>query len=237
MIVTKHGKGTLKFVLAGGRPLTRVGPGLRSVLDQPGPRRTGDPGGEADAVLLDLEQAVAAARPFETKPCLVIRLDDVPDDLAPALATRPDALLLADCCGTADLHRLSGRLAVAEAESGIEDGSTPVLASVADSAAGLAALVAGRWLEPANRRLAALTWDAARLAADLGGGAEDALSLARCLVPVAARAAGLPALAADEAGATSTDGRYAALRRMGYTGAVTRLPGEVAIINAAFDPR
>lgn len=234
MIVTKHGKGTLKSVPAGGRSVTRAGARLRSVLVAPDPRRPADPSGEPDAVLLTLEQAVAAAHLPKAEPYMVIRLDDVPDDLSPVLASRPDAVLLADCRGAADLDRLSGRLAVAEAEGGVEDGSTAVLASVADGAAGLAALVAGRWLEPPNRRLAALTWDAARLAAGLGGGAEDALALARCLVPVAARALGLPALAADEDGATGE--RYAALRRMGYSGAVTRLPGEVAIINAAFDP-
>lgn len=234
--MTKHGKATLKGE-RGRAGVRRVAWAvLRSVLvaTRPDGRALGC---GADAVVVDPDGLAPWVVDGLARPRVVVRLDPLPEDLGAVLAARPDAVLLPDCRGRADLDRLDARLAVAEACYGLEDGATAVLASVAASAAGLAGLAAGRPL--AMPRLVALTWDPARLAADLGlaraSWTEGPCALAAALVPVAARAAGVPALAPDGlAGDGPVPDGCRLLRGRGYAGRVTRVAEEVAAINAAF---
>lgn len=186
----------------------------------------------ADAVALDLSQGLDLPFTPTPSPLVVIRVRADCDDLAAALALRPDAVLLPDCRGVADVDRIGSRLAVAEAELELADGATGIVASVADGAEGLVALLAGPAFAAAGPRLRALTWDAAGLAAAFGAGSGP-WGLARDLVPVAARAAGLPALAPE---GSCDAGGLRMLRGMGYSGKVTSEPDEVAAINAAFGP-
>lgn len=184
----------------------------------------------ADAVILDFARAAALPLARPPVPLVAVRVARDQDDLAAVLAIRPDVLVLLDCRGLADVDRIAGRAAVAEAERGFKDGATGVVASVADGAAGLVALMAGPTFAGASPRLMALTWDPSDLRHAFGehGGAAG---LARGLVPVAARAAGLAALAPEDDGDTGDGG---ASRRMGYTGQLTRNPARIARINAIF---
>ncbi len=208
------------------------------MLILPGP---GGPGGFAADAVLVATQHLGRPGPNGTdpRPRVVAHLGGDWSDLGAAVAHRPDAVLVPDCRGVADLDRLGARLDVAEAECGAADGATAVIASVADSAAGLAALLAAPSLS--SRRLVALTWDAARLATDLGA-APDVLhagpcGLAAALVPVAARAAGVAALAPDGSGENGSAAETCRMwRGLGYAGSLTRTAAEVAMVNSAFDP-
>lgn len=92
-------------------------------------------------------------------------------------------LAMRGCSGGQELARLDGRLAVAEAEAGREEGTTAVLA-VLDAPAALLAL--GSFV--GAPRLAGLVLDGSALAALFGGLPETA----RLLIAAAAAAAGVP---------------------------------------------
>ena len=112
------------------------------------------------------------------------------DDLASALALRPLGIWLPGCVGAADLQHLGARLAVAEAECDLPDGSTRIIASASDTAAGVLALDR---LPGASQRLAGLVWDEAALGAALGPEADDgALRHARARTILTAAACGVP---------------------------------------------
>jgi hypothetical protein len=118
--------------------------------------------------------------------------DDV-DAIAACLADGAGGIYVDLVEGPAAVARLDGRIAVAEAIVGTADGATRILAAVA-SAGAVAALPA---FGAPSRRLMALGLDLRGLSADLGlpegDDAGAAMILARGLVVVAARVAGVPA--------------------------------------------
>ena len=177
--------------------------------------RDGDPGPlasapacEADALVLEspgffqgsVAGFVAAAHPAK-QPRILVRIgrladDRIDSDIALALRLRPFGLVATGLAGVADLEHLASKLAVAEAEAGLPDGSTRIVA-VADTARGVLRLatLAG------SPRLAGLAWNHAALSADLGADPHEASErpgdprlLARALTVLAARAAGVPAI-------------------------------------------
>ena len=155
-------------------------------------------------------------------------------DLDAVMAGRPDAVLLPGAVGAQDVQHLAAKLAVREAEHGLPDGVTRILAMAADSAAGVLALAS---LPGSSPRLLALGWDPAALAAGLGVDADASpVRAARDLLLIAAAAAGLPALdggmARDDLAAAC-----AAARHDGFSGRFARRPDEIAVIAAAFPPR
>lgn len=124
-----------------------------------------------------------------------LRDPDMEAALDAAMAAAPDGIVLADARGLADIHRLGARLAVREAESGLPDGGTAILARATDSAAGCLAI--GSFRRGASARLAGLLCDPAPLRRALGcGDLAPALEAARTATVLAAASAGMPALLA-----------------------------------------
>ena len=159
------------------------------------------------------------------------------EDLDAAVAADADGIVPADARSGLDLQRLGARLAVREAECGVAEGRTRILALPAAGAAGLLGLSA---IPGSSARLAGLGWDATALAAELGVRAESRalpapLALARVLTVVAARAAGVPAI--DTATVLQGEPFLTAClraRRDGFAGKFARDAAQVAAINAAF---
>ncbi|MBV1705244.1 MAG: CoA ester lyase, partial [Hyphomicrobiales bacterium] len=222
-------------------------------------------GAGADAVVLDIEDSVAPGRRAialdlacaalrspgrdRSRPVFV-RLDsddpalgaDVFDRIA---AAEPDGVTLAKCASFATIERVGAALAVGEARAGLPDGATRLVALV-ETAAGILSLpswpLASRSL--ASRRLSGLALGLEDLARDIGVEAGRArrsapLAAARALVPMAAAALGLAAIASPHVGLRDEAGlRRAAARARGdgFTGMFAVHPAQVAAIRAAFAP-
>ncbi|WP_375391847.1 HpcH/HpaI aldolase/citrate lyase family protein [uncultured Sphingomonas sp.] len=228
---------------------------LRSLLFVPGDRpdrfaRAVASG--ADALILDLEDAVVTARKAEARAAVraylapprpgkellvFVRVNplDSPfldDDLAALADARPDGLVLPKAAGARDVLRLAERLAL------------PILPVATETPAAIFAL--GSYGQAAAH-LAGLTWGAEDLPAAIGaaaareadGGYTDPYRLARSLALFAAHAAGVPAIETVYPDFRDMDGlaAYAARgRRDGFTGMLAIHPAQVAVINAAFTP-
>lgn len=215
----------------------------------------------ADALVLDLagvrgeisredlrraaHDALRAAQLATEWPHLYVRLDDldgdsIERDLAAVMVGEPDGILLAGSRSGADVQHLGAMLAVQEAEYGLADGETTIIAEAggrAQSLFGLGSYAAS------SERLIGLTWDAERLAADLGclddGGeaaATTPLHTARHFTLFAARAAEVAAI--DSAGVFGDPDVFAAAcrdaRRHGFNAKIATTAAEVAIINTVF---
>lgn len=214
--------------------------------------------GDADALILDLEDSVApdakaAARATVrgvtgTKP-LFVRVNPLPlgvidDDLAAAVACRPFGVVLPKAESGADLAALDALLNVHEAEAGIAEGTTRVLPIATETAAGTLAIASYRGV---CDRLWGLTWGAEDLAADIGalakrhpdGTYRDVFRHARTQTLLGAAAAGAEPVDTvfpdfrDEAGFTR-ECDEAALD--GFTAKMAIHPVQVPAINAAFTP-
>ncbi|MBX3536783.1 MAG: CoA ester lyase [Chelatococcus sp.] len=241
---------------------------MRSLLFVPGdsPRKLekGLTSG-ADALLLDLEDAVApgakaearritadfitAARDRAARPGLYVRVNGfdtgmIDEDLAGVMLAGPDGIVLPKACGGADVARLGTKLAVWEAKAGTTDGATRVLALAAESARGIFALgtFAG-----ASERLMGLTWGGEDLSADVGaetnrdasGAYTEPYRLARSLTLLAAAAASVMAVDAVYTNFRDLDGLAAECRegrRDGFVAKMAIHPAQVPVINAAFTP-
>ncbi|MCJ2184241.1 CoA ester lyase, partial [Novosphingobium sp. 1949] len=220
--------------------------------------------GEADIVLLDLEDAVApvakdAARALvagfldaheAARARLWVRINplDAPDDtalrdLATVVPRRPGGIMLPKASGPADLERLDHYLSALEVAGGIARGSTPVIALVTETARGM--FHCGDYA--GAPRLAAMTWGAEDLADSLGASANRAASgaytftyeLARSLCLLGAANAGVPAIetiCADYRDLAALKARAEKVRRDGYRGMLAIHPAQVPVINAAFRP-
>jgi citrate lyase subunit beta / citryl-CoA lyase len=193
---------------------------------------------------------LAATRSKARRPNLYVRinaLDTAPieGDLAAVMPGAPDGIILAGCRGAQALQHLGAMLAVKEAEYGLPDSSTRIIAGVGDAAASIFNMGS---FAGASRRLAALFWSADELAAALGAqtsrGADGLYTapyaLARSLTLCAARAAG--AFAIDAAYAKSAAGAALRLdceaaRRDGFDGKLAIDRGQVEIINTVFTAR
>lgn len=162
-------------------------------------------------------------------------------DLETVMRTAPDGIVLPDCDGGRDVARLDAMLTVCEAEFGLPDLSTGIVAEATARAEALFGLGSYRG---ASRRLTGLAWDGAGLAADLGstaardaGGAlSDPCRLARTLCLAGAVAAGAQPIdtaypdARDLAGLAR---EAEAAARDGFTGKLAIHPDQVPVINAA----
>ena len=226
---------------------------LRSLLFVPGDRpdrmekalATG-----ADALILDLEDAVALPRKAEARASvaaflaraprpvpLMVRVNPlgsglVDDDLAAVLPGRPDGIVLPKAEGAASVAALPAPAEV------------PVLPIATETPAALFRL--GSYGEVAHRLLG-LTWGAEDLPAAIGATAareEDGrytapIETVRGLALFAAHAAGVPAIETVFPAFRDADGlaRYAARgRRDGFSGMMAIHPDQVGPINAAFTP-
>lgn len=138
------------------------------------------------------------------------------------MAQGPDGVLLRDARSGRDVAALGGRLAVCEAQAGLPDGATVILA-VIDHPLGV---LDARSFAGASPRLTGLGLDATALAAVLGEA--GALAQARSLVRLAAAAAGVAAFDMVTAGEDCSPERLAAARQDGFEWVVVRAPARVA---------
>jgi len=238
---------------------------MRSMLFVPGDRPERFAKAEAsgaDAVILDLEDAVTPEKRPEARRAIAAHLagpqravplwvrinpvetDDALLDLAAIMDGRPDGILLPKPRDGADVHRASHWLEAHEARCGYARDSVALIPLITESAAAL--LKAASFVDlPA--RVAGLTWGAEDLAADLGasgnksadGEYEFTYQLARSMCLLAAAAAGVPAI--DTIDTEFKDGvaierRARAARRQGFAAKLAIHPAQVAPIHAAFTP-
>lgn len=215
----------------------------------------------ADALILDLEDAVAANNKSRARKLAVtflqsaqatetwVRINplDHPDglpDLDAVMPAAPFGIVLPKPADATDVARLSVLLDEREANNGIEAGRTRILPIVTELPAALFRL---QGYADATPRLAGLTWGAEDLSSALGAATnrDDAgrwlppYELARSLCLIAASAAEVPAIDTvftDFADAEGLASYAAEARRDGFAGMLAIHPGQVAAINAAFVP-
>lgn len=219
---------------------------------------------EADAVILDLEDAVLPAsktvarqrvrdtldaRPVPRGRPLWVRINPLEgplalEDLAAVVGGRPDGVMLPKFSTVAELQRLDAALAALEVRENLAPGSVPLVAVATETARSLFELGA---LGRVGPRLQGITWGAEDLAVDLGAAANrdeegrwlPTYQLARSLVLAGAAAAGVQAIDTVYTNFRDPAGlrescRHA--RRDGFTGKLAIHPDQVAIINEAFTP-
>jgi citrate lyase subunit beta/citryl-CoA lyase len=238
---------------------------MRSMLFVPGdrPERFAKAAASgADAVILDLEDAVAAERrpqarteiaawlkSGERKVPAWVRInpvdsDDALADLAAVIEGRPDGIVLPKARDGADVHRADHWLESLEARCGFARGSIGLLPLITESAG---ALLRAASFTTLPSRVAGLTWGAEDLAADIGasgnktpdGEYEFTFAMARSFCLLAAAAAGVPAydtIDTDFRDAAAIERRARASRRQGFAGKLAIHPAQVAPIHAAFSP-
>ncbi len=238
---------------------------LRSMLFVPGDsekKLAKGAGIGADALILDLEDAVAAVRrpiaremiceylkSADRARCeLWVRMNplDGPDalrDIAAVARARPDGIALPKCNGPEDVLQVAHWLDVLEVEHGIAPGSIAICAIATETAAAPFAL--GRY--KGAPRLRILTWGAEDLAAALGASSnKDAAGnytapyvLARSLCLFGAQAAGVQGLDTvlpDFRNPARLREECNEARRDGFLGKIAIHPDQVAVINECFTP-
>ena len=241
---------------------------MRSLLFVPGdsPRKLAKSlESGADALILDLEDSVAADRKPEARattlaflkevgaqarrPRLLVRVNSLDTgltdaDLDAVVAGRPDAILLPKAEGGPSVIHLDAKLAAREALAGLPDGAIGIMAIATETAA---ALFAAGTYAGASARLSALTWGAEDLSADIGaetnrdanGAFTGPFRLARSLCVAAAAAAKVAALDTVFVDFRNADGlrrEAEEARRDGFVGKLAIHPGQVATINEVFTP-
>jgi citrate lyase subunit beta / citryl-CoA lyase len=238
---------------------------MRSWLFAPGDsekKMTKAVASNADIALFDLEDAVAA----ENKPLarqlvrsvlsanaserarLWVRINpfDGPHtlaDLAAIMPARPGGIMLPKVYGRADVEKLDHCLSALEVANDIEEGSTPVIVLVTETAEAM--FHTGDY--KGAPRVIALTWGAEDLADSIGASANRnpdgsysfTYELARSLTVLGAATAGVAAIETISADYHDQDAlrlRAEKVRRDGFSGMLAIHPAQVDIINAAFTP-
>jgi citrate lyase subunit beta/citryl-CoA lyase len=219
----------------------------------------------ADALILDLEDSIAPERkeaaragaaaflaqtaPMPDRPHLIVRVNGlatglIDADLDAVVPAHPDAIMLPKAEGGASLVHADAKLCVREALHGIAEGTIRIVAIATETAR---ALFVASTYQGASPRLAALTWGAEDLSAELGAEANrdsqgqffDPYRLARTLCIAAAAAADVPALDTvyvDFRNQTGLRRECEEARRDGFAGKMAIHPGQVATINDVFTP-
>ncbi len=196
----------------------------------------------ADALVLDLHEAEAADRGEAVArlshagagrsagPARFVRVRSlssgtVDDDLDAVMPHRPDAIVLPDVSSGIDVQHLAAKLAVHEAQCGLADHATRLVA-VVDSPRGYFGIGS---LPGASHRLAAIVFDTATFAAEAGlDPAAPAVGQARATVVIAAAAARVPALAVADAG-TPIGPQWGAAQAEGFAGLVLGAAADLAL--------
>jgi citrate lyase subunit beta/citryl-CoA lyase len=213
----------------------------------------------ADALILDLEDSVAAAnRPTARRQARAfleahgaerirryVRINPLAsglalDDLAATVAGRPDGILVPKCLPE-DVRAADHYLAAFETAAGMPVGQIRIIAIASETPAAVFQL--GGY-GGTSVRLEAITWGAEDLAACLGGSNRTAAGeydgpykLARSLCLLGAAAAGIVALDTiytdfrDDHGLRA---ECAAAKRSGFAGKMAIHPAQLGAINEAF---
>jgi len=216
----------------------------------------------ADAVILDLEDAVTAAsrprarhevadylRAGSRQVPLWVRVnpvdaDDVLPDLAIVAPARPDGVMLPKARHGEDLERLDHWLQVLEAEHEFPADSIKVIALVTESAQ---AMLNGATFKSPPARVIGYTWGAEDLAADVGaatnrtadGEYEFLYRMGRATCLLMAAAAGVAAIDTIDVefrDLEAVERRARSSRRDGFVGKLAIHPAQVTPIHAAFNP-
>lgn len=219
---------------------------------------------DADAVILDLEDAVAAsekapARAAATEALVrarrgrcYVRVNGIASawclaDLMSVVQPGLDGVVLPKAESAADLRAIDWLLGALERERGLAPGSVELM-PIVETASGFSRLdrmLAARSLKdyPGPWRVRRITFGAADLTRDLGmTWTEDEAELAafRVQLVIASRAAGLePPVDTVWVRLKDAEGLRRALeasRRLGFQGRLCLHPDQVAVVNAAFTP-
>lgn len=217
--------------------------------------------GAADALILDLEDAVQPVRrPAARELCLsalaanparriVVRINELDSedaiaDLAAILRGRPYAIMLPKCRSAQDVERLGHYLTALEARDGLMPGSTKILAITTETGR---SLLSGASYCNEIPRLAGMLWGAEDLAADVGalGNRDETgrytapFEFARtvCLMSAtAARVAAIDAVFTDFRDHAGLRAETLAAVRDGFVAKAAIHPDQVEIINEVFTP-
>ncbi|TMJ02862.1 MAG: CoA ester lyase [Alphaproteobacteria bacterium] len=221
-------------------------------------------GSGADALILDLEDSVAADRKAGARDTalaylkqhaslrqqqLVVRINALDTGLTDAdldvvVAGTPDAILLPKAEGGAAVTHLDAKLTAREAIHGLPDGTIKILALATETASSLFLCGTYRGSSP---RLTGITWGAEDLSAELGaetnrdefGHFTSPYWLARNLSLAAAAAARVAAIDTVYADFRNLDGlreEATEARRDGFTAKMAIHPAQIATINEVFTP-
>jgi len=220
--------------------------------------------GNADALVLDLEDAVSVeridvargmVREFlqahrdRSRQQLWVRVNPIQSplalgDLAAIMPGAPDGIMLPKSDSAAETITLGNYLSALEARDGLPPGSTRILPVATETPRAMFAL--GSYAG-ASARLVGLTWGAEDLSTAVGastnrlpdGEYEFTYKLARSLCLLGAKGAGIAAIDTIWGNFRDPAGLKAdaeAARRAGFTGKIAIHPDQVDIINAAFTP-
>ena len=218
----------------------------------------------ADALILDLEDAVAperkqaareqvreylAARPDQRRQQLWVRINPLDHaeagaDLGAIMPLRPNGIVLPKTRSPDDIEVLGRRIGTYEAEYDFQVGSTRILPVATETPQSLFSL--GDYAR-CGKRLAGITWGAEDLAAAVGATANreadgrwtETYQLVRSLCLFAAHAAGVEAIDTLWANFRDPQGlerSCAEARRDGFSGKLAIHPDQVEVINRCFTP-
>jgi citrate lyase subunit beta/citryl-CoA lyase len=219
----------------------------------------------ADAVILDLEDSVAAdrrpmarkmvrpmldARPRGSRrPELWVRINPIAEgglfDLPSVVGGNPDGIVQPKIDGPDDVIRLGHCLDALEAAAGLDIGTIAILPVATETAK--AGLSIGAFATTPVPRLIGLTWGAEDLSAALGASTNRTPAgewthtywTMRTATLLAAKAAGVQAIETLDVNFRDPDGLHATslqAAREGFTGRIAIHPAQVAPINRAFTP-
>jgi len=217
--------------------------------------------GAADALILDLEDSVAAGQKDAARgitrdmlgadrnaQALFVRVNALDSgrtlgDLAAVMPLRPDGIVLPKCAGAADVAQLANYLDAFEAAAGSESGLTRIVGVATETADAIFGLGGYRGASP---RLWGIMWGGEDLAASLGattnsieGAFTEPFLLARNLCLMGAAAAGIVAIDTVSTRIKDLDHVEAearAARRDGFGAKAVIHPSHVEIVNRAFTP-
>jgi citrate lyase subunit beta/citryl-CoA lyase len=241
---------------------------MRSLLFIPGDsERKLDKGltSGADAIIIDLEDSIAAERksaaravaldylkqvqPKSDRPQLIVRVNGLQTGLTDAdldvvVAGRPDAVMLPKAEGGAAVIHADAKLSAREAMHGLPAGSIKLLALATETAKAL--FLAGTFAEASNR-LIGLSWGAEDLSSEIGaetnrdaeGHFLDPYRLARALClagAAAARVQAIDTVFVDFRNEAGLQRECEEARRDGFTGKLAIHPAQVPVINRLFTP-
>jgi citrate lyase subunit beta/citryl-CoA lyase len=219
----------------------------------------------ADALILDLEDAVAESRKGEARRMasefivaeaarigakLFVRINPLDtglamSDLAAVVVSGLAGIMLPKTKSADDVTRLGYGLDALEARAGLARGSVAIVPVATETAEAM--LTMQSYAQRPLPRLAGITWGAEDLSAAIGamsnrdedGGYAPLYTLAGSLCLAASAAAGVPAidtLHVDFRDAAGLDAACRASRRRGFRGRIAIHPDQVAIINEAYSP-
>lgn len=240
---------------------------LRSFLFVPAdsPRKlTRGRASPADALILDLEDAVASEHLAAARRALVEFLEQETDrsrqqlwvrinplrsqwalaDLAAVMPGRPDGIVLPKPDSMEEVSVLDHYLSALEVREGQTAGTTRILAIATESPRALLNLAS---YSPGNRRLYGLTWGAEDLSAAVGasrkrkpdGTYDDLYRLARALCLAAARGAGVVPVDGVYPEFRDLEGlerEAVEARQLGFSAKVAIHPDQVEVLHRAFTP-